>query len=76
MKNITLSVGLLLVFASALYAQDNIILRNGQEIKAKVEEVGVAEIKYRKPTTSPGLCMPLISARYFLFNTKTALKMY
>ena len=30
------------------YSQDNIIKRNGEEIRSKVLEIGISEIKYKK----------------------------
>ncbi len=43
-----------LLSVSAAYAQDNIILRNGDEIPAKVLEVGRQELKYRKLSNPDG----------------------
>ncbi|OIN56641.1 hypothetical protein [Arsenicibacter rosenii] len=43
-----------LLSASAAYAQDNIILRNGDEIPAKVLEVGQQELKYKKSSNPDG----------------------
>lgn len=43
------------LFTSTLtYAQDNIVLKNGTEIKAKVLEVSATEIKYRKQENPDG----------------------
>jgi hypothetical protein len=43
------------LFTPALiYAQDNIVLKNGTEIKAKVLEVSATEIKYRKQDNPDG----------------------
>ncbi|HNX08064.1 MAG TPA: hypothetical protein PKL96_10805, partial [Bacteroidales bacterium] len=36
------------VFINALNAQDFIIKKNGDELSAKVQEVGTTEIKYKK----------------------------
>lgn len=38
----------LLLTATFTYAQDNIVLRNGEEIPAKVLEVSQTDLKYRK----------------------------
>lgn len=43
-----------LLSVSAAYAQDNIILRNGDEIPAKVLEVGRQELKYKKSSNPDG----------------------
>lgn len=45
---------LLTIFAFSASAQDNIVLRNGEEIKAKVQEVGTTEIKYKKADNPNG----------------------
>ena len=47
MKKIFLAIALI-VFNISIYAQDIIIKKNGEEIKAKIEEIGVTEIKYKK----------------------------
>ncbi len=74
MKNITLSVCLLLASVSVLLAQDNIILRNGQEIKAKVEEVGVTEIKYRKTDNLTGPLYAIDKREVFLIQYQNGTK--
>jgi hypothetical protein len=43
-----------LLTATFSYAQDNIVLRNGEEIAAKVLEVSPTELKYRKTTNPDG----------------------
>ncbi|NID10281.1 hypothetical protein [Fibrivirga algicola] len=43
-----------LLSATLTYAQDNIILRNGEEIPARVLEVTQAELKYRKTANPDG----------------------
>lgn len=49
----------LLLTATITYAQDNIILRNGEELPAKVLEVNQTDLKYRKSTNLDG---PVYSA--------------
>lgn len=44
----------LLLTASLTYAQDNITLRNGEEIPAKVLEVSQTDLKYRKAANPDG----------------------
>ena len=53
MKRITL-FAMLLVFASSIFAQDIITLKTGDEINAKVVEVGSTEIKYKKWNNQDG----------------------
>jgi hypothetical protein len=36
------------IFFGISYSQDNIIKRNGEEIRSKVLEIGISEIKYKK----------------------------
>ncbi len=43
-----------LFFSVTLFAQDQILKRNGQVIKAKVIEVGTSEIKYKLPDNIDG----------------------
>ena len=43
-----------LFFSVTLFAQDQIIKRNGQVVKAKVIEVGTSEIKYKLPDNIDG----------------------
>lgn len=52
MRVLTLLAALLT--ATFTYAQDNIILRNGSEIPAKVLEVNQADLKYRKADNPDG----------------------
>ncbi|MBO0939280.1 hypothetical protein J2I47_22190 [Fibrella sp. HMF5335] len=40
--------------ATFVYAQDNIVLRNGEEISAKVMEVNQTDLKYRKSSNPEG----------------------
>lgn len=48
-----------LLTATFAYAQNNIVLRNGEEISAKVLEVNQADLKYRKASNPEG---PVYSA--------------
>ncbi len=42
------------VFTFSVFAQDNIVLKSGEEIKAKVQEVGISEVKYKKADNPNG----------------------
>lgn len=44
----TLALALSLLLANTIFSQDNIIKKNGDEIKSKVIEIGTTEIKYKK----------------------------
>ena len=52
MRLLTLLV--VLLTATVTYAQDNIVLRNGEEIPAKVLEVSQTDLKYRKAANPDG----------------------
>lgn len=52
MRVLTLTAALLT--ATLTYAQDNIVLRNGEEIPAKVLEVNQTDLKYRKSANPDG----------------------
>ncbi len=43
-----------LFVTSVAYAQDNIVLRNGEEISSKVLEVNLTDLKYRKASNPDG----------------------
>lgn len=47
-------IAVALFFSVTLFAQDQIIKRNGQVVKAKVIEVGTSEIKYKLPDNIDG----------------------
>lgn len=47
MKKVIFFVNVLLISVMGLYAQDTIVFRNGDEIRAKVTEVNVDDIKYK-----------------------------
>lgn len=53
MKNL-IALLLLTILAFSTSAQDNIVLKNGEEIKAKVQEIGLSEIKYKKSDNPNG----------------------
>lgn len=67
MKPFILSITILL-FVNLLKAQDNIILRTGDEIKAKVEEVGIAEIKYKRTDNPTGPLYTIRKSEVLLIN--------
>ncbi len=73
MKTIFLSF-IALLFTHTLFAQDNIVLRSGEEIKAKVEEVGIAEIKYRKSDNLTGPLYTIRKGEVLLINYQNGTK--
>ena len=58
MKKILIFQSLLFLISTLTHAQDVIILRNGEELKGKVIEITLSEIKYKKTENLEG---PLIS---------------
>ena len=73
MKTITISLFALL-FTQILLAQDKIILRNGEEIKAKVQEVGLSEIKYKKLDNLGGPVYTVLKSDVFTINYENGTK--
>jgi hypothetical protein len=73
MKPIFLSL-LALLFTNALLAQDNIVLRNGEEIKAKVQEVGTTEIKYWKADNLNGPLYVVLKSDVFIIKYENGTK--
>jgi hypothetical protein len=66
-KILTLAVALI-GSATATWAQDIITLRNGEEIKAKVQEVGVTEVKYKKFDNLAGPAYTLPKTEIFMIK--------
>lgn len=54
MKKIALLIWAIVAIVSIGLAQDNIVLRTGEEVKAKVEEVGLTEVKYKRADNHTG----------------------
>lgn len=73
MKSILLSL-FAFFFTNMLLAQDTIVKRNGEEIKAKVEEVGVSEIKYKKPDNPNGPLYAVLKTDVFVIKYENGSK--
>ena len=56
------------VFINALNAQDFIIKKNGDEVTAKIEEVGVSEIKYKKFDNQDGPLYTILKSEIFMIK--------
>jgi len=56
------------VFINALHAQDFIIKKNGDEISAKVEEIGTTEIKYKKFDNQDGPMYTIARTEVFMIK--------
>ncbi len=59
---------------NTLLAQDNIILRNGEEVKAKVQEVGISEIKYKKFDNLTGPLYTVLKSDVFIIKYENGSK--
>lgn len=62
------------LFAHNLLAQDNIVMRNGEEIKAKVQEVGLKEIKYKKADNLNGPVYTVLKTDVFIIKYENGSK--
>lgn len=67
MKNIIFSLTTLLISASA-YSQDIIVKTNGDELQAKVAEIGDTSIKYRKFSNPNGPMYSIASSEVFIIR--------
>jgi hypothetical protein len=57
-----------LVYGHALLAQDIITLRSGEEIKAKVQEIGTDNVKYKKYDNLSGPIYTLMKSEIFMIK--------
>lgn len=67
-------IALLLACTASCYAQDVIVLNNGDELKAKVEEVGSSEVKYRKFENLNGPVYTLRKSEVFMIRYESGTK--
>ncbi|MDR1341742.1 MAG: hypothetical protein LBK18_00635 [Prevotellaceae bacterium] len=56
------------------FAQDIITLKNGDEIKAKVQEIGISEVKYKKYDNLTGPLYTLLKAEIFMIKYENGKK--
>lgn len=66
MKNILLILSIL--FAAHVFSQDLIILRNGDEIKAKVTEINESDISYKRESNPTGPTYKLQKSKIFFIR--------
>jgi hypothetical protein len=57
-----------IVFFNTLQAQDLILKKNGDEISAKIEEVGITEIKYKKFDNQEGPMYTMLKSEIFMIK--------
>ncbi len=67
MKKIVLFVLTVLIF-NVLSAQDLIIKKNGDEINAKIQELGAREIKYKKMDNPDGPLFSILKSEVFMIK--------
>ena len=65
-----------IITIQSAFSQDNIIKKNGDEIKAKVVEVGTTEIKYKKFEKQSGPTYVIEKADVFMIKYEDGQKMY
>ncbi|MDR1652776.1 MAG: hypothetical protein LBS01_03845 [Prevotellaceae bacterium] len=73
MKKIYL-IAAALVCSHALFAQDIIILKDGEEIKAKVQEIGLDNVKYKKYENQAGPTYTLMKFDIFMIKYENGAK--
>ena len=73
---IIFSIFFILFFIGATYAQDILTLKNGAEIKAKVIEVGLKEVKYKKANNLEGPDFIIDKSEIEFINYKNGNKEY
>ncbi|HLP19950.1 MAG TPA: hypothetical protein VK174_06595, partial [Chitinophagales bacterium] len=66
MKKIITLLFAAMAFANVIVAQDNIILRTGDEINAKVQEVGLTDIKYKRTDNPNGPLYTILKRDVFM----------
>lgn len=74
MKRLVLILIVMVSVGSTLWAQDNIVLHTGEEIKAKVEEVGLTEIKYHRTDNPTGPQYTIAKADVLLITYQNGTK--
>ena len=67
MKRILFQAAFMLL-STTVSAQDVIVKKNGEEIRAKVEEVGEQSIRYRKFTNLTGPVYSIARGEVFVFR--------
>lgn len=71
---IVLFLAICLFSVSGIFAQDNIILKNGDEIKSKIIEVATAEIKYSKFENPTGPVYTILKSDVFMIKYENGSK--
>ncbi|MDR1341738.1 MAG: hypothetical protein LBK18_00615 [Prevotellaceae bacterium] len=74
MKKIIFMLAAVTFFGMSAKAQDIITLKNGDEIKAKVQEIGISEVKYKKYDNLTGPVYTLLKAEIFMIKYENGKK--
>lgn len=74
MKHFTFIFSALLVFSSFTFGQDLIIKKNGDEIKAKVLEVALSIVKYKKFDNLTGPTYEMLKSEVFMIKYENGTK--
>jgi hypothetical protein len=74
MKRILILAVALTGSAAAALSQDIIVLKNGDEIKAKVQEVGISDVKYKKFENTAGPAYTLLKTEIFMIKYENGAK--
>lgn len=74
MKKVSLLIWALIAIVRIGLAQDNIILRTGEEVKAKVEEVGLNEVKYKRADNMNGPLYTIPKSQVFMIKYENGTK--
>lgn len=72
LKHLQLAILMLLSFNC--FSQDNIIKKNGDEIKAKILEIGISEIKYKKFENQAGPSYTILKSDVFMIKYENGTK--
>jgi hypothetical protein len=67
-RNVLLFITAALFCSNGLFAQDIITLKNGEEIKAKVQELGLDNVKYKKYENQAGPTYTLMKSNIFMIK--------
>lgn len=73
MKNLLFTL-VLIVLNISIYAQDNIILKNGDELKSKVLEVTPTEVKYKNYENQDGPTYTILKSDILMIKYENGLK--
>lgn len=74
LSKVVVTLGLFLISFNVIKAQDNITLKNGEEVKAKVIEINETEIKYKNFENQDGPTRIVYKSEVFLIKYQNGTK--